>query len=105
MEELREEFGVKERFGSKLMRSWLKWAGTWNEWKGKMGGENGRGEWLTKRADVLRVEGKKRKGRPRLRWEDCVKRDLARVRGEGRTRARDKGGWRWVVEKTVKREQ
>ena len=31
-------------------------------------------EWLTQRADTLRVEGRKR--RPRLRWEDCVKRDL-----------------------------
>ena len=47
---------------------------------------------LTKRADVLGVEGRRRRVRPRLRWEDCVKRDLVGVGGEWRTRARDRGG-------------
>ena len=33
--------------------------------------------------------GRKRKrGRPRMRWEDCVKRDLERVGGEWRTTAK-----------------
>ena len=49
------------------------------------------GERLTKKADVLRVEGGRRRGRPGLRWEDCVKRDLAGVGGEWRMRARDGG--------------
>ena len=44
---------------------------------------------LTKRADALRVEGRRKRGRPRLRWEDCVKKDL--VGAEWRMRARDKG--------------
>ena len=43
-----------------------------------------KGEWLIKRADVLREEGRRRRRRPRRRWEDCVKRDLAGVGGEGR---------------------
>ena len=31
---------------------------------------------LTKKVHALRVEGRRRRGRPRLRWEDCMKRDL-----------------------------
>ena len=42
------------------------------------------GERLTKRADAPRVEG----GRRRMRWEDCVKRDLA-----GIGRENESEGW------------
>ena len=41
-------------------------------------GKNGR-ERLFKRADALRVEGRWRRERPTLRWEDWVKRNLAGV--------------------------
>ena len=44
-------------------------------WAGHV--ERMEGERLTKRAGALRGEGRRRRGRPRLRWEDCVKRDLA----------------------------
>ena len=37
---------------------------------------------LTKRADALRGEGRRRRGRPRLGWEDCAKKDLAGVGGK-----------------------
>ena len=44
-----------------------------------------------KRADTLRVEGRRRRGRPRLRLDDCIETDLAGVGGEWITRARDSG--------------
>ena len=50
------------------------------------------GEPLRKRADALRVEGRRTLGRPTPRWEDCVKRDLSRAGGVWRTRPIDK--WR-----------
>ena len=45
------------------------------------------------------VEGKGRGRRLRMRWEDCVKRDLERVGGVWRTTAPD-GRWRLVIENT-----
>ena len=41
------------------------------------------------RADAQNVDGKMGRARPRMRWEDCVKRDLERVGGEWRTTAED----------------
>ena len=49
---------------------------------------------LTKRADALGVEGRTRRGMPRLVLEDCVKRYLVGVGEEWRMRARDRGKWR-----------
>ncbi len=34
---------------------------------------------LLKRAAELREQGRWRRGRPRLRWEDCVKRDMRKA--------------------------
>ena len=46
------------------MRSRLKWAGHVERMEGVP---------LMKRADALRVDGRRRRGRPRLRWEDSMK--------------------------------
>ena len=37
--------------------------------------------------------GRRRRGRPRLRWEDCVERDLAGV-GERENESEGRGEWR-----------
>ena len=60
---------MKENFRKKLVTSRLKWSGHV---------ERMEGERLTKRADALGVDGRRRRERPRLRWEDSVKRDLAK---------------------------
>ena len=49
----------------------------------------------------------RRRGRPRLRWEDCVKRD-ARKAGEEedwKKKTRDRGGWKRLSDEAVKKLQ
>ena len=36
-------------------------------------------ERLPKTAAELREQGRRRRGRPRLRWEDCIKRDMRKA--------------------------
>ena len=76
--ESHREAGGRESLTGKLVRSRQMWAGHVERMEGIR---------LAKRVDVLRVEGRRRRGRPRLRWEDCVKRDLMGVgvenEGEG----------------------
>ena len=36
-----------------------------------------------RREQELRDQGRRRRGRPRLRWEDSVKRDVMKTREEG----------------------
>ena len=43
----------------------------WLYWAGHL--ERLEGERLTKKVDAFRVAGRRRRGRRRLRWEDCVK--------------------------------
>ena len=52
------------------MRSRLQWAGHVE----RMAEDR-----LPKRAAELREQGRRRRGRPRLRWEDCVKRDVRKA--------------------------
>ena len=67
--------GVKGRDGSAeerdrettMVRSRLQWAGHVE----RMADDR-----LPKRAAELREHGRRRRGRPRLRWEDCVKREI-----------------------------
>ena len=52
------------------MRSRLQWAGHVE----RMGDDR-----LPKKAAELREQGRRRRGRPRLKWEDCVKRDVRKL--------------------------
>ncbi len=51
---------------------------------------------LPTRAAELREEGRRRRGRARLRWDDCVKRYARKAREEGdwKKKARARGGWK-----------
>ena len=89
MEELREDVGVGEGRKRKLVRCRLKRA---------VHVERMEVVRLTKGTDAQGVEGKRRKRRPTLIWEDCARSDLVGVGGEWRMRARDRGEWRRLVE-------
>ena len=68
--ELREETGVQRSLTERLVRSRLQCAGHVE----RMADDR-----LPKRAAELREQGRRRRGRPRLRWEDCVKRDVRKA--------------------------
>ena len=61
-------------------------------------------ERLPKRAAELREQGRRRRGRPRLGWEDCVKRDVKKTGEEGdwKKKTGDRGGWRRIADEVVK---
>ena len=81
-----EETGVQRSFTERLVSSRLEWAGHVE----RMADDR-----LPKRAAELLEQGRRRRGRRRLRWEDCVTRD-ARKAGEEEDwkETRDRGGWK-----------
>ena len=60
-----------------------------------------------KRAAWLREQGRRRRGRPRLRWEDCIKRDVKKTGEEGdwKNKTGDRGGWKRPADEAVKKLQ
>ena len=85
MVELREETGVQRSLTERLVRSRLHLAGHVE----RMADDR-----LPKRAAELYEQGRRRRGRPRLRWEDCVKRDVRKAGEEEdwKKKTRDRGG-------------
>ena len=81
-----------------LVRSRLQWAGHVE----RMADDR-----LPKRAAELREQGRRRRGRPRLRWEDCVKIDVKKTGEEGdwKKKTGDRGGWRRIADEAVKKLQ
>ena len=65
-------------------------------------------ERLPKRAAELRVQGRRRRGRPRLRWEVCVKRGVKKTGEEEdwkKKKTGDRGGWRIIADEAMKKLQ
>ena len=96
MVELREETGVQRSLTERLVRNRLQWAGHVE----RMADDR-----LPKRAAELREQGRRRRGRPRLRWEDCVKRDVRKAGEEEdwKKKTRDRGGWKRLSDEAVKK--
>ena len=94
--ELREETGVQRSLTVKLVRRRLQWAGHIE----RMADDR-----RPKTAAELRVEGRRKLGSPRLRWEDCVKRDARKLGEEEdwKKKTRDMGGWTRLSDETVKK--
>ena len=67
MKDLREELGTTACIVDKLVKSRTKWAGHMIRMKYDK---------LPKRAETKKQEGSRKRGRPQLIWEDCVKIDL-----------------------------
>ena len=90
MEDLRKEIGLKRTLADTVRRNRLRWAGqVANMDEGRM----------PKRAFQQVMQGRRRRGRPRLRWTDCVKKDLQHTgEMEEWTRvAMDQRRWRNIV--------
>ena len=94
MMELREETGVQRSLTETLVRSRLQWAGHVE----RMADER-----LPKRAAELREQGRRRRGRSMLRWEDCVRR-VKKAGEEGDwKKTGDRGGWKRLADEAVKK--
>ena len=90
--------GVQMSLTERLVRSRLQWAGHVE----RMSDDR-----LPKRIADLREQGRRRRGRPRLRWEDCVRRDVKKAGEEGYWKKKTgyRGGWNRLADEAVKKLQ
>ena len=94
--ELREETGVQRSLTESLVRSRLQWAGHVERMADNR---------LPTRAAELCEEGRRRRGRPMLRWENCDKRDAKKAGEEEdwKKKTIDRGGWKRLSDEAVKK--
>ena len=94
--ELRDETGVQRSLTERLVRSRLQWGGHV---------ESMAVDRLPKRTAELHEQGRRRRGRPILRWEDCVKRDVRKAGEEEdwKKKTRDRRGWTLLSDEAVKK--
>ena len=76
MNDLRKEVGMQCSLTVKLMRRRMRWA----DHLVRMAAGK-----LATRAEVKKHQGRMKRGRPQLRWEDCVRRDMRRSGEDERT--------------------
>ena len=81
MKDLREEVGTKACIVGKIVTSRMKWTGHMVRMKDDK---------LPKRDETKKQEGSRKRGRPQLRWEDCVKRDMRILKAEAEEKWREK---------------
>ncbi len=95
MDELREEVGIKKCLMGRLVKSRMKWAGhveRMNE------------DRLPRMAYVHQERGKRNRGRRRMRWRDCIERDMRKAELQDvdwRMVAQDREQWRMVVHRAA----
>ena len=96
MKNLREEVGTKACIIGKIAKSRTKWAGHMIRMKDNT---------LPKRSETKKQEGCRKRGRPLLRWEDCVKRDLRKAEEEEkwREKANNRDQWKQITNVAVLR--
>ena len=93
MDELREEVGIQKCLMGRLLKSLMKWAGHVERMKEDR---------LPRMAYVHQERGKR--GRPRMRWRDCIERDMRKAELEDvdwRMVAQDRGQMRMVVDRAA----
>ena len=73
MNDLRKEVGIQCSLTGRLVRSRMRWAGHLVRMDTSK---------LAKRAEVEKHQRRRKRGRPQLRWEDCVRRDMRMTEGE-----------------------
>ena len=93
---LREETGVQRSLTERLAMNRLQWTGHVE----RMADDS-----PPKRAAELREQGRRRRGRQRLRWENCVKRDAGKAgeEKEWKKKTRDRGEWKILSYEAVKK--
>ena len=97
MDELREEVGIQKCLMGRLAKSRMKWTGHVERMKEDR---------LPRMAYVHQEKVKRKSGRPRMRWRDCIERDMRKAELEDvdwRMVAQDRGQWRRVVHRGQRR--
>ena len=96
MKHLREEVGTRACIVGKIVNSRMKLAGHMVRMKDDK---------LPKRAQKKKQEGSRKRGKPQLRWEDCVKRDVRKAEEEEkwREKANNRDQWKQIMNVAVLR--